>query len=140
MSKLTADETFELGNLVRDAAIAMGNWRVENRSRLSRIQWDELDDKEITLLNFASGIYTCAIGMVVDDSHAPITRLQSGVKHAKSAMQHIQGFKQAVDLAAALIFFAGAIRSGNVAAVPAAIVALEDAANAIVNPSSHDDK
>ncbi len=56
MSKLTADETFELGNLVRDVAIALGDWRIGNRSTLSRLQWDELDDKEIALLNFASSI------------------------------------------------------------------------------------
>lgn len=140
MSKLTADETFELGNLVRDTAIALADWRVENRSGLSRFQWNELDDKEVKLLNFASSIYTSAIGMVLDDSHAPLSRLQSTVKHAKSAIQHIKAFNQALDLASALVLFAGAIASGNVAEIPAAIVQLEDAAGAIVNPSSSDDK
>jgi len=137
--KLTADETFGLDNVVRDAAIALGDWRVENRSRLSRLQWDELDDKEITLLNLASSIYTSAIGMVLDDSHTSLSRLQSSMKHAESAIQHIKSFKQALDLASGLVLLAGAIASGNVAEIPAAIVALEDAAGAIVNPGGSDD-
>lgn len=139
MSKLTADETFELGNLVRDAAVSLGDWRIESRSRLSQKEWDELDDKEISLLNFASSIYTSAIGMVLDDSQAPLSRLKSDVEHAKSAIQHIKAFKQALDLASALVLFAGAVASGNVAEIPAAIVALEDSAAAIVNPRGSDD-
>jgi hypothetical protein len=137
--KLTADETFGLGNLIRDAAIALGDWRVQNRSRLSRLQWDELDDKEITLLNLASAIYISAIGMVLDDSHTPLSRLQSSVKHAKSAMQRIKVFKQALDLALGLVLLAGAVASGNVAEIPVAVVALEDAAGAIVNPGGSND-
>ena len=139
MSKLTADETFELGNLIRDTAVALGDWRVENRSRLSRLQWDELDDKEITLLNLASSIYTSAIGMVLDDSNTPLSRLQSSVKHAKSAVQHITVFKQALDLASGLVLLGTAIASGNVEEIPVAIVALEDAVGAIADPGGPDD-
>ncbi len=139
MSRLTADETFELGNLVRDAAIALGDWRVGNRSRLSRLQWDELDDKEITLLNLASSIYTSAIGMVLDDSHTSPVSL--AIQHEARRIRHPahQVFKQALDLASGLVLLAGAIASGNVAEIPAAIVALEDAAEAIVNPGGSDD-
>jgi hypothetical protein len=139
MSKLTSEETFELGNRVRDAAIALGDWRIEHRSGLSRLQWDELDDKEITLLNIASSIYTSAIGMVLDDSHTSLSRLQSGVKQAESAIQRIKSFKQALDLASGLVLLAGAIASGNVAEIPAAVVALEDAIEAVVSPGGSDE-
>jgi len=50
-------------------------------------------------------------------------------------MRRIAIFKQALDLASALILFAGAVTSGNVAGIPAAVVALEDAAAAIVESS-----
>ncbi len=139
MSKLTADETFELGNLVRDAAIALRDWRIENRSTLSRRQWEELDDKEIALLNFASSIYTNAIGMVLDDNRAPLSRLQSSVKQAKSAIQHIKSFKEALDLASGLTLLAAAVASGDVAEIPAGVVALEDAIEAIVSPGGSDE-
>ena len=139
MSKLTADETFELGNLVRDAAIALGDWRIKNRSTLSRLQWEELDDKEIALLNFASSIYTNAIGMVLDDNRAPLARLQSSVKQAKSAIQHIKSFKEALDLASGLTLLAAAIASGDVAEIPAGVVALEDAIEAIVSSGGSDE-
>ena len=135
MEKLTPDDAFELGNLFRDAAIALGNWRIENRAHLTQSQWTELDDREIMLLNAASGIYTNAIGLVLAESQTPLARLQSSVKNAKSAMRHIAIFKQALDLASALILFAGAVTSGNVAGIPAAVVALEDAAAAIVESS-----
>lgn len=132
MEKLTADEAFELGNLVRDAAIALGDWRIKNRTHLSQSQWNELDEREIMLLNTASSIYTSSIGMTLADSQAALVRLQSSVESAKSAVRHIAIFKQALDLASALILFAGAVTSGNVAGIPAAVVALEDAAAAIV--------
>lgn len=40
--------------------------------------------------------------------------------------------EEALDLASALVLLAGAVYSGNAAAIPAAIVALDDAAEAIV--------
>lgn len=136
MEKLTPDDAFELGNQFRDAAMALGNWRIKNRASLSQSQWAELDEREITLLNAASGIYTNAIGLVLAESQTSLTRLQSSVKNAKSAMRRIAIFKQALDLASALILFAGAVTSGNVAGIPAAVVALEDAATAIVESSA----
>ena len=135
MEKLTADDAFELGNLVRDAAIALGDWRIKNRTSLSQSQWNELDEREIMLLNTASGIYTQAIGMTLADSQAALARLQSCVESAKSAVHLIAIFKQALDLASALVLFAGAVTSGNVAGIPAVVVALEDAAAAIVKSS-----
>lgn len=131
MDKLTPDDAFELGNQFRDAAIALGDWRIRNRASLSKAQWDELDNQEITLLNTASSIYTRAIGLVLADSQPALERLQTSVKDAKSAVNHIVGLKQALDLASALVLLAGAVYSGNAAAIPAAIVALEDAAEAI---------
>lgn len=133
MDKLTADDVSELGNLFRDAAIALGDWRIKNRGGLSRTQWDELDEREITLLNTASSICTSAVGLILEDSQATRARLESSVKSAKSAMHRIAIFKQALDLASALVLLAGAVTSGNVAVIPAAIVALEDAAAAIVD-------
>ena len=138
MDKLTPDDAFELGNRFRDAAAALGDWRIENRASLSRSQWDELDDREITLLNTASSLYTNAIGLVLVDSQAAHARLQSSVESAKSAVKHIARFKQALDLASALVLFAGAVTSGNAAGIPAAIVALEDAAEAIVKSGEPD--
>ncbi|KIO48162.1 hypothetical protein [Nitrosospira sp. NpAV] len=135
MEKLTADDAFELGNLIRDAAIALGDWRMKNRTSLSQSQWNELDDREIVLLNTASSIYTNAIGMTLADSEPALARLRSSVENAKSAVRHIAIFKQALDLASALVLFAGAVTSGNVAGIPAAVVALEDAAAAIVKSS-----
>jgi hypothetical protein len=131
MDKLTPDDAFELGNQFRDAAIALGDWRIRNRASLSKAQWDELDSQEITLLNTASSIYTGAIGLVLSDSQPALERLQSSVKDAKSAVNRIVGLKQALDLASALVLLAGALYSGNAAAIPGAIVALEDAAEAI---------
>lgn len=134
MDKLSADEAFELGNQFRDAAIMLGDWRFKNRASLSKAQWDELDEQEITLLNAASSIYASAVNLVLKDSRAPVARLQSSVESAKSAIQHIASFKQVLDLASALILLAGAISSGNAASIPAGIVALEDAAEAIIRP------
>jgi hypothetical protein len=132
MDKLSSDDAFELGNQFRDAAIALGGWRIKNRASLSKTEWEELDDREITLLNTASSIYTSAIGLILADTQAALARLQSSVKSAKSAIKRITGFKQALDLASALVLLAGAVYSGNAAIIPAAIVALEDAAEAIV--------
>ena len=133
MGKLTSHEAFELGNHFREAAIALDDWRIKNRDSLSRFQWDELDDRIVTVLNNASSMYTSAVGLILEDSRAALARLQSSVKSAKSAVHRIAIFKEALDLASALVFLAGAITSGNVAVIPAAIVALEDAAAAIVD-------
>jgi hypothetical protein len=133
MGKLTSHEAFELGNHFHEAAIALDDWRIKNRASLSQFQWDELDDRMIMVLNNASSMYTSAVGLILEDSQAALARLQSSVKSAKSAVHRIAIFKEALDLASALVFLAGAITSGNVAVIPAAVVALEDAAAAIVD-------
>jgi hypothetical protein len=138
MEALTPDEAFELGNLFRDTAAALGEWRVKHQASLSRQEWDELDEREIKLLNSASSLYTRAIGLVLADIELPLARLQSSVKQAKTAVRRIAVFKQALDLASALILFAGAVTSGNVAGIPAAVVSLEDAAAAIISSSDSD--
>ncbi len=132
MNKLSSDDAFELGNQFRDAAIALGDWRIKNRASLSKAQWEELDDREITLLNTASSIYTSAIGLILADTQEALAHVQLSIKSAKSAIKRITGFKQALDLASALVLLAGAVYSGNAAIIPAAIVALEDAAEAII--------
>jgi hypothetical protein len=134
MDKLTPDDAFELGNQFRDAAILLGDWRIRNRSSLTKPEWDELDDRELRLLNTASSIYTTAVGLVLLESQAAVAHLQSSARAAKSAVQHIATLKQALDLASALILFAAAVSSGNAAAIPAAIVAVNDAATAIRHP------
>lgn len=139
MDELTSDDAFELGNQFRDAAILLGDLRIRNRTRLNKAQWDELDDREIHLLNMASQIYTSAIGLVLLDSHAAVMHLQSSVKAAKSAVQHIATLKQALDLASALILFAAAVSSGNAAAIPAGIVAVNDAATAVFERQGSED-
>ena len=53
----------------------------------------------------------------------------------ENPVEHIQSFKQLLDLASALALFAGAVASGNVAEIPAGIVALEDALSAIDHPN-----
>ena len=138
MEALTPDEAFELGNLLRDTAVALGEWRVAHQASLSRQEWDELDEREIKLLNSASSMYTGAIGLVLADSELALARLQSSVKRAKTAVRRITVFKQALDLASALILFSGAVTSGNVAGIPAAIVSLEDAAATILSSSDSD--
>ena len=138
MDKQSPDDAFELGNQFREAAIALGDWRLRNRAGLSKAQWEELDDQEIALLNTASGIFTSAIGAILTDSQPALAGLKSSVKSARSAIKHITGFKEALDLASALLLLAGAVYSGNAAIIPAGIVALQDAAEAIITPDEPD--
>ncbi|MCC2681235.1 MAG: hypothetical protein K0S36_799 [Nitrosospira multiformis] len=133
MDKLSSDDAFELGNQFRDAAIALGDWRIQHRGSLSKTEWDELDSQEILLLNTASSLYTSAIGLALADGQLAMERLRMSVKEAKAAVKHITALKQALDLASALVLLAGAVYSGNAASIPSAIVALEDAAEAIVS-------
>ena len=107
--KLSSDDTFELDNQFRDAAIAPGDWRIQNRASLSKIEWDELDSREISLLSTACSLYTGAIGLVLADSPLAVERLQSSVKEAKAAVKHITALKQALDLASALVLLVGAV-------------------------------
>jgi hypothetical protein len=138
MDKLHPDDAFELGNQFRDTAMALGDWRIGNRAILTKAQWDELDEQEIRLLNMASRIYTSAIDLVLLDSQMEVVQLRSSVKAARSAVQHIATLKEALDLASALILFAAAMSSGNAAAIPAAILAVNDATIAIVQRQGSD--
>jgi hypothetical protein len=67
------------------------------------------------------------------DGQLGVERLRMSVKEAKAAVKHITALKQALDLASALVLLASTVYSGNAASLPSAIVALEDAAEAIVS-------
>ena len=134
MDKRTPDDAFKLGSQLRDAAIVLGHWRIRNRSSLTKCKWDERNDREPRLLNTASTIYTAAVGLVLLESQAAVAHLQSSASAAKSAVQPIATLQQTPDLASAPILFAAAVSSGNAAAIPAAIVAVSDAATAIRHP------
>lgn len=62
MEALNQDEAFEPGNVLRDTAAALGGWQAAHQASLSPREWDELDEREIKLLNSASSMYTGAAG------------------------------------------------------------------------------
>lgn len=139
MAKLTADDAFELGNLFRATAVALGDWRIANRNKLNQEEWDKLDDQEITLLNAASDMYTAGIELVLDDAKTSLSQLRSSVKKAKAAVRHIETVKQAMGLVTALLLLAVAVSSGNLGTIPPAIKGVKEAAEAIPKPGGTDE-
>jgi hypothetical protein len=139
MDKLTADDAFELGNTLRSTAIAIGDWRIENRASLTRAQWDALDDQEITLLNAASDLHTRAIGLVLTDAQPGLAQLRSSARKARAAVRRIQTVKQALELVSAVILLGVAVSSGNVDGVMTGIQAVNEAAAAIPKPGDDEE-
>lgn len=72
MEALNQDEAFEPGNVLRDTAAALGGWQAAHQASLSPREWDELDEREIKLLNSASSMYTGAAGAATSGDVAGI--------------------------------------------------------------------
>lgn len=139
MARMTADDAFRLANLFRQTAVKLGDWRIANRASLTRRQWDELDDQEITLLNAASDMYTRAIGVVLADTEIALSRLTTSVGRAKTAVRRITRARQAIELVTALLLLVVAVTSGNAEAILSGIKGVNAAAAAIPNPDDTED-
>jgi hypothetical protein len=124
---LTSADAFDVATDLRQCALALGDWRLARAAELPAATWDQLDDQEITLLNAASDLYTTAVGLVLDESLAPVKRLRASLQSARNAIRALASARHALKIVAQLLLLAAALSAGGRAAIATALVGLEEA-------------
>jgi hypothetical protein len=113
---------FDIANLLEDAADAIRE-RTKTAYSLGKMTPDEYLDaraKEATLRAKASLIVAKSIGAKLDSVKEAGGNIEDAIAQAKARIEEIQSVKRGLEIVASLIALAGAIATGNTAAILAA--------------------
>ncbi|MBP6544485.1 MAG: hypothetical protein KA265_17980 [Piscinibacter sp.] len=124
---MTADDALSLARKFREAALAAGNFLYDNWAELDPRDRDTLRSLDITLQNVATDLVTQAVGITLDEAQTSIAKLAAATDKAKTALKKINDVKAAIGIVTALIGFAAAIPTGNIASIVSAVNAVKDA-------------
>ncbi|HYC38971.1 MAG TPA: hypothetical protein VEB63_00670 [Chitinophagaceae bacterium] len=125
MPTLTSQQLSELGDRFLALAQGVGNFRMQQRAALSRLEHQQLRDLHWTLLNYADDLYTTSARLVMDEVEASLARVKSLTSRIQRTFKNVRRVQKLIDLAAAAITLGGAIFSKNPKAILDAIAALE---------------
>lgn len=129
MPKLTSAQLTILGDQYLAIAQAVGNYRMENRTLLSKSQNQKIKELHWSLLNYADDFFTGSAKLVMDDIKNSLDRVREITVDINKTYRKLQNFQKAIDIAASAVTVAAAIFSKNPIAIYNAIKDLEEAVN-----------
>lgn len=121
---ITADQAFDLADGLRDCSVAIGDHLYANWDTLTPSLRRDLEREEIDLRTFATRVRVRAVGIVLDDVDASVSRLKKATKDATEVITRIKDAKRALEIGTAVVTLAGAIVSENPQAIASALQGL----------------
>lgn len=126
MSKMTADDAFEIASSIRKCSAAIGDYLEEKWSELTPAQRRKLEDAEWDLLNYSTTLRTSAVGMLIDETKVSLAKLKTVTARAEKAVKKLKGIQKVLGLAAAMLGLGAALATGNIFAIAGAVVSVVD--------------
>lgn len=109
MPTLTAEQLTSLGDSFLAFAQAVGNYRMEHRSSLSKSENKKIRDLHWELLEYADRFYTNAAKGVIYDVENSLKQIRNVTGQINKTYQRLESIQKAIDIAAAGITLAAAI-------------------------------
>ena len=129
MPTLKPGELATLGDHFLALAQSVGNYRMDNRSLLSRVENQQIKDLHWTLLNYADDFYTTSAKLVMDDIQPSLERIGQITARINRSYRRLQHFQKAIDIATAAVTLAASIFSKNPVRITEAIYEFIDVWN-----------
>ena len=126
MAKLTSSQLTELGDQFLAIAQAVGNYRMENRPLLTRVQNQQVKELHLDLLNYADDFFTGSVKLVMNDIQDSLDRINGITVNINKTYKKLDDFQKAIDIAAAAVTVAASIFSKNPVAIDKAISDLNE--------------
>jgi len=128
MTKLSADQAFELAREFHNLAVSVGNYRFDNWDNLTANQRKRLEDLQWTLMNYSSDFIAQGISLTVDNLQGALNKLVNATSEANDAIKNIKVVNKVVAIATSATILGASIMSGN---ADGALKAGQDLVNAI---------
>lgn len=126
MAKLTSQQANALANDFLGLAQAIGDFRYDNWNELSKIQNQELGNLQWSVLNYGEDILALSTTLVMDDVDASLEKINKITLEIKSTIQNLKDIQKAINVAAAIVSFGGAIISKDPSSISAGLQAVID--------------
>lgn len=117
---ITKDQAREIAQAFLDASHALGKFRFDNWSNLTKAQRRTIEDTEWDLLNYSNSFVTTAVGIALDDMQADLKAIGDATAKAQKAIETIDRARDVLEVAAGLVVLGGALASQNPQAIASA--------------------
>ena len=127
MTPITQLDALALAKLFKEAALAVGQYQLDQWDALATSQRRELTDTEYAILDHSQNLITAAVGVQLAATQSSLGDIQQATALATQAIQRLQEFKQVLAVAAGLVALGAAVVTGNpgsIAAVVSSVLAL----------------
>jgi len=126
MAKLSSQQLTELGDNFLAFSQSVGNYRMENRSNLTKTQNLEIKNFHRTLLNYADDLYTTSAKLIMDDIQTSLETIKEVTSKTNDTFHKLKKVQKVLDIAASGVTLGAAIFSKNPQAISDAITELSD--------------
>jgi HPt (histidine-containing phosphotransfer) domain-containing protein len=128
MTKITSQDAIDLAKQFKEAAVAVGDFQLQNWDNLSKDDRRSLTDVEYTLLDYSQDLVTYAVGKALDDAQASLAQIKDATARANRVVKTVNDVKKVIGIATALVTLGAAIYTGNVGGIVTALKGVYDAA------------
>lgn len=124
MAKLTSQQANELANYFLGLAQAIGDYRFDNWSTLTKAENQKLGSLQWSILNYGEDILVLSTTLVMDEVETSLAEMQAVTQDIKKTIHKLKSIQKAFDLASSIITLGGAILSKNPDAIGSEIKSL----------------
>ena len=124
MAKLTSQQANELANHFLGLAQAIGDYRFDNWSALTRAENQKLGSLQWSILNYGEDILVLSTTLTMDEVETSLAQIGAVTQDIKKTIHKLKSIQKAFDLAASVLTLGGAIISKNPEAIESGIKSL----------------
>lgn len=126
MAKLTSKQANELANNFLGLAQAIGDFRYNNWTKLSKDENQRLGNFQWSILNNGEDILALSTTLVMDDVQDSLSQINDVTMQIKGSIDKLENVQKGIDIAAAIVTLGSSIISKNPKSVVKAIKGVID--------------
>ena len=126
MAKLTSKQANELANNFLGLAQAIGDFRYNNWTKLSKDENQRLGNFQWSILNNGEDILALSTTLVMDDVQDSLSQINDVTMQIKGSIDKLENVQKGINIAAAIVTLGSSIISKNPKSVVKAIKGVID--------------
>ena len=130
-TKANSELVAELADLFAQVSAEMLDYRIENKSKLTKDQRIQIEDAETTVDGFVAILRGTATRMIVEEAKTPLSELKAQIHKANNSIAKIKRIKAVLNLISAILTAAAAVVVGDVKGLITATESLKKANEAV---------
>ena len=121
MAQLTSQQADDLANQFLALAQAIGDFRYNHWSDLSRVQHNRLASQHWSVLNYGEDILALSTALIMDDVSSSLASLKTITGQIKSSLGALKDIQKGIGITTVIVMLGAAIISQSPIAIEGAI-------------------